>query len=57
VLIDREQGGAERLAARGYILRAVVRINECFDELDRAGVVEAGALRASREFLRATRLP
>ena len=56
VLIVREQGGAERLGARGYILHAVLGINQCFDELDRAGVVEPGMLRASREFLRATRV-
>lgn len=57
VLIDREQGGAERLAARGYLLHAVLGINRCFDELDRAAVVAPAALRAAREFLRATRFP
>jgi len=56
VLIDREQGGAERLAARGYTLHAVLTISRCFDEWERTGLVETGLLRRSREFLLATGL-
>ena len=55
VLIDREQGGRERLAARGYRLQAVLAISDCFDELERAGLVEAPLLQAARAFLTATR--
>jgi uridine monophosphate synthetase len=52
VLIDREQGGAERLAARGYVLHAVLTISACFDELERAALVAAAPLAAAREFVR-----
>jgi len=55
ILIDREQGGAERLAAKGYVLHAVLTISQCFDELERRAAVEPRALAESREFVRATR--
>jgi uridine monophosphate synthetase len=55
VLIDREQGGAERLAARGYALRPVLTISACFDELEREGLVAGSLLDASRAFVSATR--
>jgi uridine monophosphate synthetase len=56
ILIDREQGGPELLAARGYTLHAILTISQCFDEWERAGLVDAGVLRRSRDFLRSTRL-
>jgi len=56
ILIDREQGGAERLAARGYALHAILTISRCFDEWERTGLVEPPLLQRSREFLLATRL-
>jgi uridine monophosphate synthetase len=55
VLVDREQGGRERLAARGYRLHAVLTISACFDALEQAGLVEVGALRRARAFVRSTR--
>ncbi|HEX2500174.1 MAG TPA: orotate phosphoribosyltransferase [Methylomirabilota bacterium] len=55
VLIDREQGGAERLAAKGYRLHAVLTISTCFDELERAGLVAAADIARSREFVRSAR--
>jgi uridine monophosphate synthetase len=55
VLIDREQGGAERLAAKGYRLHAVLTISACFDELERAGLVAAADIARSREFVRSAR--
>ena len=55
ILIDREQGGAERLAAKGYALHAVLTISQCFEELERRGAVDPAALAESREFVRATR--
>lgn len=55
VLIDREQGGRERLAARGYRLHAVLTISACFDALEAAGVVALDALTRARAFVRSTR--
>lgn len=57
ILIDREQGGAERLAARGYTLHAVLTISRCFDELERAQMADPALLGRSRDFVRATRFP
>ena len=56
ILIDREQGGRERLAAKGYTLHAVLTISQCLDELERAGLVPAGLAGTARAFVRATRL-
>jgi len=55
VLIDREQGGRELLAARGYTLHSVLTISQCFDEGESAGLAPADLIRQSREFLRKTR--
>jgi uridine monophosphate synthetase len=55
ILVDREQGGKELLAARGYRLHAVLTISQCFDEGERAGLVDAALIARSREFLKATR--
>jgi orotate phosphoribosyltransferase len=54
ILIDREQGGREALAARGYALHALLTISECFDEAERRGLAEESLLRQSRAFLAAT---
>jgi len=56
ILIDREQGGAERLAAKGYALHAVLTISQCLDELERRGTVDRAVLAEARDFVRATRL-
>jgi uridine monophosphate synthetase len=56
VLIDREQGGRERLAAKGYRLHAVLTISACFDALESAGLVEAALLARARAFVHTTRL-
>jgi uridine monophosphate synthetase len=55
ILIDREQGGRELLAARGYTLHSVLTISQCFDEAERAGLADASLIKASREFLRTSR--
>jgi len=55
ILIDREQGGAERLAAKGYTLHAILTISECFDVLERAGLVDLALVRQAREFVTTTR--
>ena len=55
ILIDREQGGRELLAARGYALHSVLTISQCFDEGEAAGLAPADRVRRSREFLKATR--
>jgi uridine monophosphate synthetase len=55
ILIDREQGGRERLAEKGYALHAILTISQCFNELARVGLVEAPVIERAREFVRATR--
>ena len=55
ILIDREQGGRERLLARGYTLHALLTISACFDELQAAGLVDRVSLEAARAFVAATR--
>src|SRR5260370_23329243 len=55
ILIDREQGGRELLASKGYTLHSVLTISQCFDEWERAGLVDAALLQRSRDFLQATR--
>jgi orotate phosphoribosyltransferase len=56
ILIDREQGGRELLAAKGYTLHSVLTISQCFAEWERTGVVDAALLRQSRDFLLTSRL-
>jgi uridine monophosphate synthetase len=55
ILIDREQGGRERLAEKGYTLHAILTISQCFDELARVSLVEAPVIARAREFVRVTR--
>ena len=56
VLVDREQGGRERLAAKGYRLHAVLTISACFDALEAAGLVDPAVLVRARAFVRTTRV-
>src|SRR5262249_61961836 len=51
ILVDREQGGRELLAARGYRLHAVLTISQCFDEGERAGLADPALIAQSRSFL------
>ena len=51
VLIDREQGGREELAAAGYRLHAVLRLDEMLDLLVEAGRISAGQRDAVRAYL------
>jgi uridine monophosphate synthetase len=55
ILIDREQGGRELLASKGYTLHSVLTITQCFDEGERRGLAPPALVRQSREFLRTTR--
>ena len=55
ILIDREQGGRELLAARGYTLHSVLTISHCLEEGEAAGLVPPDLVRQSREFLKASR--
>jgi uridine monophosphate synthetase len=55
VLIDREQGGRERLLAKGYRLHPVLTVSQCFDTLERDRLVDAAALARAREFVRTAR--
>jgi uridine monophosphate synthetase len=56
VLVDREQCGRERLAAKGYRLHAVLTISQCFDALAAAGLVDPAVLDRARTFVRTTRV-
>jgi uridine monophosphate synthetase len=51
VLIDREGGGRQLLASKGYALHSVLTISRCFDEGERSGVIDAALIRRSRAFL------
>ncbi len=55
ILIDREQGGRELLASKGYTLHSVLTVSRCFDDWERSGLVDAGLLQRCRDFLQATR--
>ena len=55
ILIDREQGGRELLAAHGYTLHSVLTISQCFDERKPPGSRTDALVGESREFLRAAR--
>jgi len=52
VLIDREQGGREELAAVGYRLHAVLRLGEMLDQLVEAGRISAEQRDAVQAYLR-----
>jgi len=56
VLIDREQGGRELLARRGYALHALLPISRCFDVAEGLGLAPPDRLREAREFLRTSRV-
>lgn len=53
VLIDRESGGAEELAAHGYRLHAAVTLTELLDALARRGTISAADARRVREYVAA----
>jgi len=55
ILIDREQGGRELLAARGYTLHSILTISQVFDEAEAAGLADRALVGEAREFLRAAR--
>jgi uridine monophosphate synthetase len=55
ILIDREQGGRELLASKGYALHSILTISQCLDEWETSGLVDAAAIEQSREFVKATR--
>jgi len=55
ILVDREQGGRELLASKGYALHAMLTISQCFDEWERTGAVDAASIAQSREFIKDSR--
>jgi orotate phosphoribosyltransferase len=55
VLIDREQGGREQLAAAGYTLHAAARLSELLPIYRRTGVIDEAAYARVVEYLGATR--
>ena len=52
VLIDREQGGAGDLAARGYNLHSVLRLTTVLDALEESGRITATQHRDTLAYLR-----
>jgi uridine monophosphate synthetase len=54
VLIDRQSGAKEAMAARGVRLHAVVTLAQLLDEYERANLVPAGQIAAARQFLKET---
>ena len=55
VLIDREQGGKEELAARGYSLHALFTLAQMLDILEKRGKISAEQAARVREHLRGSR--
>jgi uridine monophosphate synthetase len=51
VLIDREQGARESLAAAGYTLHAIVTLSELLAELHRSGAITAEQLAQVKAYL------
>lgn len=52
VLIDRQQGGGEKLATKGYTLHSVLTLGEIIDELVRRGKIDSTLENTIRTFLR-----
>jgi len=55
VLIDREQGGGEQLAAAGYTLHAALRLSDLLTIYRRTGVLDDATYERVVEYLSATR--
>ena len=55
VLIDREQGGREQLAAAGYTLHAAARLSDLLPIYRRTGVIDDAAYERLIEYLAASR--
>ncbi len=54
VLIDRQSGASEALAAAGYRLHAVLKFKDMLDHWERSGRVPASQVAAARAFLEET---
>ncbi len=52
VLIDRQSGAKEAMAARGVALHAVVTLSQLLDEYERGNLVPAEQIAQAREFLK-----
>lgn len=52
VLIDREQGGGQKLLAKGYTLHSVLTLGEIIDHLVKTGTINAVLEKTIRTFLR-----
>lgn len=51
VVVDREQAGAEALAAAGLRLHSVLKVHDLLDQLHRASVISSEDLDRARRFL------
>ena len=54
VLVDREQGGAQQLAAAGYTLRAALRLSDLLDICRRTGTIDAEQYGRATEYVAAS---
>lgn len=52
VLIDREQGGRQKLSNKGYTLHSVLTLGEIIDQLVKNGTINAALEETIRTFLR-----
>ncbi len=55
ILVDREQGGVERLRDKGYRVVSAVGITAVFGELEKRGLIESSVARACTEFVHRSR--
>lgn len=55
IFLDREQGGAERLAEKGYALHSVLRISTALDHLRNSGRLSAGEFQRCMDFIATVR--
>ncbi|MCL5094248.1 MAG: orotate phosphoribosyltransferase [Patescibacteria group bacterium] len=51
VLVDREQGGGQLLADKGYNLHSIIRISELLDTLEDEGLISKNQVEDVRSFL------
>ncbi len=52
VLVDREQGGKEKLAEKGYVLHAVMTVSEMLQLLKKAGKITQQQYESTLEYFR-----
>ncbi|MBN2086892.1 orotate phosphoribosyltransferase [Candidatus Peregrinibacteria bacterium] len=56
ILVDREQGGARKLAEKGYKMHSVIGINELLDILKEEGKIDEEKYQKSKDFIAKTQV-